>query len=111
MNAITRIQERKAARTAERISRARTLATALTVWADECERRMDDSTRRAMWDEFAVCNAAIALVDDGDFLAQRESLMFELRCDEEGYPDDAPAEFNPSMVHPDDPCQRKGWGA
>jgi hypothetical protein len=93
-------------RAAADIANARRMIAALEHFI---EARKPRYTRSAEWALFEVCNAGIALVDDGDFLAQRESLMFELGCDCDGYPDDAPAEFNPSMVHPDDPCQGKGW--
>lgn len=33
-----------------------------------------------------LCNAMIGLVDDGDCMAQRDSLMWELGCDEHGNP-------------------------
>ena len=33
-----------------------------------------------------LCNAMIGLVDDGDCMAQRETLMWELGCDEHGNP-------------------------
>lgn len=33
-----------------------------------------------------LCNAVIDMIDDGDCLAQREVLMDELRCDEDGNP-------------------------
>lgn len=35
---------------------------------------------------FDLCNAAIKLVDDGDFYAERNAIMAEIGCDEEGYP-------------------------
>lgn len=61
------------------------------------------------------CSATIALIDDGDCRAQRDSLMDELCCDERGDPCDAfgaaPPAFNPARVHPDDPCQSKGTAA
>jgi len=40
-------------------------------------------TERALFD---LCNAAIDLVDDGDFMAQRDIQMGELSCDEDGTP-------------------------
>lgn len=33
---------------------------------------------------FDLCNAIIALIDDGDAWAEREALMEELNCDEDG---------------------------
>lgn len=33
---------------------------------------------------FGLCNAIIALIDDGDAWAERETLMEELNCDEDG---------------------------
>jgi len=41
---------------------------------------------------FKLCNAIIDLIDDGDALAERETLMDYLRIDEDGNPvrDDSP---------------------
>lgn len=63
---------------------------------------------RAMFDLFDLCNAVIALVDDGDCMAQRDSLMDELRCDEGGNPVDENREpmgqrSSFGMHHPDSP--------
>ena len=33
-----------------------------------------------------LCNAVISLIEDGDCMACRECLMFELGCDEDGDP-------------------------
>ena len=65
-------------------------------------------TTRAQYDLFVLCNAVIALVDDGDCMAQRESLMDELRCDEAGNPVDENREpkgqrSSFGMHHPDSP--------
>ena len=35
---------------------------------------------------FKLCNAIIDMIDDGDCIAQREVLMGELGCDEDGNP-------------------------
>lgn len=60
-----------------------------------------------------LCNAVIGMVDDGDCLAQRDTLMWELSCDEHGNPVDEdgnpPASFDQSLVHPDNPSQLGGW--
>lgn len=45
-------------------------------------------TTSAQFNLFDLCNAIIALIDDGDCMAQRDSLMDELRCDEGGNPVD-----------------------
>ena len=65
-------------------------------------------TTSAQFNLFDLCNAVIALIDDGDCMAQRESLMDELRCDEHGNPVDengnvigATSSFG--MHHPDSP--------
>lgn len=64
-------------------------------------------TARAQYDLLDLCNAVIALVDDGDCMAQRESLMDELRCDEDGNPVDENRETitraSFGMHHPDSP--------
>jgi hypothetical protein len=68
----------------------------------------------AQFEYLQLCNAIVDLIDDGDALAERGKLQEELRCDENGDPVDEygfpVAQFNPSLVHPDDPCQRKGFG-
>lgn len=65
-------------------------------------------TTRAMFDLFDLCNAVIAMIDDGDCMAQRDSLMDELRCDEDGNPVDENREpigqrSSFGMRHPDSP--------
>lgn len=47
------------------------------------------NTNKAKNAMFDLCNAAIALVDDGDFYAERDIIMDDLAIDEEGYPIDA----------------------
>lgn len=67
----------------------------------------DKYTTRAQIDLFDLCNAVIDLIDDGDCMAQRESLMDELRCDEDGNPVDENREriirASFGMHHPDSP--------
>jgi hypothetical protein len=62
-----------------------------------------------------LCNDIIDLIDDGNALAQRETLMHELQCDEEGNPVDEDGfpltSFDPGSIHPDDPCKPKGYWA
>ena len=64
-------------------------------------------TTSAQFNLFDLCNAIIALIDDGDCMAQRESLMDELRCDENGNPVDENRETitraSFGMHHPDSP--------
>lgn len=70
-------------------------------------------TTTAMHRLLDLCNAVIGMVDDGDCLAQRDTLMWELSCDEHGNPVDEDgnplASFNQSLVHPDNPSQSGGW--
>ena len=102
--------ERELTAAAKDITNARAMIEALEDFIRERERTPRFS-RPAEWALFHACNAWIGLVDDGDTLAQRDVLMFELGCDEEGYPADAPPTFDPAHVHPDDPCQSKGYAA
>lgn len=64
-------------------------------------------TTRAQYDLLDLCNAVIDLIDDGDCMAQRESLMDDLRCDEDGNPVDENGETitrtSFGMHHPDSP--------
>lgn len=99
--------DRQAAIAAADVANATRLIKALEAYRDE-RKRTPRFTRTAEWALFEVSNAAIALVDDGAFMAQRETLMSELGVDEFGYPADAQLTFSPAMVHPDDPCQGKG---
>lgn len=48
--------------------------------------------KRSDWNRFQLCNAIIDLIEDGDALAERETLMDYLRIDEDGNPvrDDSP---------------------
>lgn len=41
--------------------------------------------------------------DCAQYLDEIDALLFDEPCEPEW------AEFNPSMVHPNDPCQSKGW--
>jgi hypothetical protein len=80
--------------------------------ADRLHKRLEQSNGRfdtlqsyALLD---LCNAVIGLIDDGDCMAQRDSLMDELSCDERGNPVDengsvigATSSFG--MNHPDSP--------
>lgn len=65
-------------------------ATAIAVAASRLHGRLTASggkwNERAQYALFDLCNAVIDLIDDGDCLAQREILMDELRCDENGNP-------------------------
>lgn len=60
---------------------------------------------------FDLCTALIDLLHGGDAETMRDSLMHELGIDEHGNPVREVIEFNPSLVHPDDPCQSKGYAA
>ncbi len=102
------LTDRQAADAAADVANATRLIKALEAYRDE-RKRTPRFTRTAEWALFEVCNAGIALVDGGDFMAQRETLMSELGVDEDGYASDAQLTFNPAMVHPDDPCQSKGF--
>lgn len=99
--------EREQIAAAKDVAYARDMIAALEDFAAERQRN-PRYTRKAEWALFNACNAWIGLVDDGDTMAQRDVLMFELGCDEYGYPADAPLSFDPARVHPDDPCQSKG---
>ena len=55
-----------------------------------------------------LCNAMIGLIDDGDCISQRDSLMDELSCDEDGNPIDEDGELVSArssfgLHHPDSP--------
>ncbi len=52
----------------------------------------DYAANRTEYRRFVLCNAIIDLIDDGDALAERETLMDYLRIDEDGNPvrDDSP---------------------
>ncbi len=102
------VSELQTALAAADVANAKRMIAALERYIEARTPRM---TRRAEWALFEVCNAGIALVDDGDFCAQRDVLMHELGVDEEGYPDAASPYFDPARVHPNDACQSKGYGA
>lgn len=66
------------------IAAAATMADAAAAYAKIVAAKPDsEEAQNAMFD---LCNAAIALVEDGDFYAEREAIMTEIGCDEEGYP-------------------------
>lgn len=46
----------------------------------------DYAAKRSDWNRFVLCNAIIALIDDGDAMAEREALMDDLGVDEDGNP-------------------------
>jgi hypothetical protein len=83
--------------------------------------RLAKALERGKWGQSAqyallyLCNDIIALIDDGDAMAQRDTLMHELQCDEEGQPVDEYGfpvySFSPGSVHPDNPCKPKGYWA
>lgn len=65
-------------------------------------------TTRAQFDLLDLCNAVIDMIDDGDCMAEREIMMAELRCDEDGNPVDENLEpigqrESFGMHHPDSP--------
>lgn len=76
---------------------ARELATVAAIYA----------AKRSDYNRFQLCNAIIDLIDDGDALAEREVLMDELGCDEDGNALDANREpitrASFGMHHPDSP--------
>lgn len=100
-------------RHAEHIRQAKALAKAAADYAERVALHRGQFTQSVEFSRFILTGAIIDLIDDGNALAERESLMHELRIDEQGDPVDADgfplASFNPSFVHPDDPCQSKGF--
>jgi hypothetical protein len=77
------------------MTEARNLADAKTIKAARsmiaaCEALIDALSNPIKYNPdfamFDACNAAIALVDDGDFWRAREDIMNEYLIDEEGYP-------------------------
>lgn len=76
-------------RTALDIAHARKLAQAANELADILERNGRWSIA-SEWAGLELCNAGIAMFDDGDFMVQREVFATELGVDEEGYPDGEP---------------------
>lgn len=71
---------------AKEIANIAKLIKALETYRAEVTRRMDPTATRAQVVKLDVCAAAIALVDDGDFMAEREFFCGELGCDEDGLP-------------------------
>lgn len=93
-------------------AKARFLAAKALNLANALERGGDRYTTRAMYELLALCNATIDLIDDGDCMGQRDTLMEELRCDESGNPVNENWEpigdyISFGMHHPDSPS----WGA
>lgn len=59
---------------------------AATVLNDALERSGGQYSTAALYAQLDLCNAIIGMMDDGDALATRDNLMFELNCDERGEP-------------------------
>lgn len=78
---------------------------AVNEWADRVALRASTSDEEAMLLEMELLKIGIDLWDDGDMLATLEVRREELGMDEEGYSLD-----DPSLVHPDNPCQRTWRG-
>ena len=66
--------------------RAHAVARAATDLATQLELGGGKYGYRANHRLLELCNTIIDLIDDGDAMAQRDSLMWELRCDEGGNP-------------------------
>jgi len=87
------------------------LATALEAWRTAYARSPDDDT--TLYRERSFWLAITDVIDDGDVAAALEAVEAELHIDSEGNDlddfGDVITEFNPSLVHPDNPTQRGGW--
>lgn len=88
------------------IAKAKKVAASATALAARLEQHGHYSTR-AMYDLFDLCGAVIGLIEDGDCLSQRDTLMEELWIDEDGNALDANREpitrVSFGMHHPDSP--------
>ena len=83
----------------------------LSDWRTTLERSRADSSA-AMLDQVAALQAINALWPDwleGEIAAWVDALASDYGIGPDGYPLDDVPEWSPSMVHPDDPCQRKGF--
>jgi len=87
------------------------LATALEAWRAAHDRSPDSET--TLYRERSFLLAYTDVFDDGDTAAALEAVEAELHIDSEGNDlddfGDVITEFNPSLVHPDNPTQRGGW--
>ena len=81
----------KAAGNAANLANANAVAATAISLANELHTSAGADTQQSAYHLFKLCNAMIALIDDGDCMAQRDSLMDELRIDEDGNPDPAVA--------------------
>jgi hypothetical protein len=73
---------------ARQIANALKLAKAAQAYADALKQSRGQYTGSVEYLEFELCNAAIDVADDGDFLARRNDIATENGWDAEGYPVD-----------------------
>lgn len=98
---------REAARSADNLAQARSVAIAAAELAMSLQLSGGQYNRAQLDYLLKFCNAVIGIVDDGDCMACREILMDELRCDEDGNAVDE--NLDPvtrssfGMHHPDSP--------
>lgn len=96
---------------ARHLAASQAVATASAKYAAQVEATGGKWTENLAFARIQLDNAIIDLIDDGNALEDRDCVMDEFRLDEAGNPvADEPGLFDPSLVHPDNPCQR-GWRA
>lgn len=94
---------------ARHIAASQALATAAAKYSAQVEATGGKWTETLAFARIQLCNAIIDLIDDGNAMEDRDCVMDEFRLDEAGNPvRDEPGLFDPSLVHPDNPCQRGG---
>lgn len=91
------------------LANARTMLIRLQAYTAKLERdpAADRPLTQQAWLE--VCDAGVSLTDDGDFMDARDTAREEMGIDCDGLPIGAAREFDPSLVHPDNPSQDAGW--
>ena len=83
-------------------TKARLIADAGVMLANALRSSDGKYNRTAQRNLFDLCNAVIGLIDDGNAWEQREALMHDLQCNEEGEPIDydGPLDFVPRNMVP-----------
>lgn len=103
------------ARNREAADAANVFAEAAREYADALGRIADKPVPHGSYHDYLLLqihNTSVHVVDNGDFAEAAAIIMFENQWDANGDPVDEfgrpYASWNPSRVHPDDPCQSKG---
>ena len=97
-------------------SRAARMADAASAYAKRLERDPTELSRCTQYAELAAIEAALLVWPEADSLHElAANIRHDLGIDDEGNALDENGfplrTFDPSRVHPDDPCQSKGCAA